>query len=815
LIGTAAPMASKGQTITASSPIVGDGTLVAAPGSPYTIGSRASVLAPGDFNGDGLPDLVIATSGLTSTLTVLIAARDGGFTPAPASPISVEWETTGLTVGDFNKDGKLDIAVTGYALSLTGVQVFLGDGQGGFFPTTPIQASSFGMNNVSGVGVGDFNHDGDIDLAVAGAESVGSNSTGYVAILLGDGTGNFASAVGGPFQTAAVPKQVTVADFNMDGDLDVGVTNELANEVDILLGEGNGKLVPDSKGPFPTGNTPIAIVHGDFNNDGKPDLAVANWFAGTLTVLLGDGTAGFTRQPDVAFVPTGYAPEWLAVGDIDGDGALDIAVAVAGDPPISELFILFGDGMGRFQGAALGIFNFAGGPVGVALADFNGDGRLDVATANYGTGTASVFLGAPVLSAINLMVSASTPAPTVGAPFQVIGLSQPSGFEPPTGTVTLHDGSTVVSTESFDLGTVVFGVTASTAGVHTLVATYPGDLRTGGSTSSPLTVNIGKGNQTISFPPPPNYPYGDAPFEVAAFASSGLPVTLTVISGPAKISGSLLTLTGVGTVTLQASQTGNANYLPAPIVQQQFQVVAAVLNIDAVLNAASYSVGAFAPNSFATIFGSDLASLTSKSGGLATILGGTSIQISDASGELSNALLYFASPAQINLVLPPNLRPGTGRMTVETQAGPSATTPITIAAVSPGLFSADASGTGVASGSALLVSADGTQTPLPINNCTGTPLVCTAIPINLGSDSDTVYLTLYGTGIRGRSALSAVTATIGGVSANVQYAGAQPQFPGLDQVNLQISPALRGRGNVRIALAVDGIAANVVTVAIQ
>jgi uncharacterized protein (TIGR03437 family) len=94
-------------------------------------------------------------------------------------------------------------------------------------------------------------------------------------------------------------------------------------------------------------------------------------------------------------------------------------------------------------------------------------------------------------------------------------------------------------------------------------------------------------------------------------------------------------------------------------------------------------------------------------------------------------------------------------------------------------------------------------------------LVCTAIPIDLGTASDTVYLSLYGTGIRGRTVPSAVTAMIGGTLVNVLYAGAQPNYPGLDQVNLQLSSQLRGRGSVPIALIVDGIAANVVTVSVR
>jgi uncharacterized protein (TIGR03437 family) len=372
----------------------------------------------------------------------------------------------------------------------------------------------------------------------------------------------------------------------------------------------------------------------------------------------------------------------------------------------------------------------------------------------------------------------------------------------------------VAGSEELADGSAALQVTPATAGTHSYVAVYLGDARTSGSASSALTIDVAKGSQSINFPAVPDHTYGDAPFSLSASSSAGLPVTITVVSGPATIAGSILTLTGSGAVTLQASQPGDTNYLPAPAVQHQFQVAPSPLRIAAVVNAASYSVGALAPDSFGVVFGADLASLATA-GTLTASLGGAGIRITDSSGKTNGADLYFASPTQINFLLPSNLSAGTATLTVETEARPSTTIGISIAPVSPGLFSANASGTGVAAGGALRVSADGTETQLPISRCSGTPVTCSAIPIDLGAASDTVYLSLYGTGMRGRSALSAVLATIGGTSSNVQYAGAQPSFPGLDQVNLIISPILRGSGVAPIVLSVDGIAANTVTVAIQ
>lgn len=779
--------------------------LVPAAGSHYSIPVQSWTIAAGDFNKDGLPDLVISatTSLLEGTLTVLLATPSGQFVPASGSPLTVGYDHESLAVADFNGDGNLDIA----SLGQKDLAIFLGDGKGGFTqsPTSPIAITAFGILAAEdSMAVGDFNGDGHTDVVIVNIESPGE-----VLVLLGDGTGDFAPAPGSPMYTGWPSHWVAVGDFNMDGHPDIAISYEDGNQVDVLLGDGTGRFSVDPKGPFPTGQDPIWMGSGDFNNDGHLDLAVVNWFVGTVTILLGDGGGGFTAEPEMNVAPPGLILDWIVVADIDGDGNLDFAVPAASQTS-NGLLVLLGDGKGGFQNAASGmLIGLGDGPV--AVADFNGDGRLDAAAANYNTGQLSVSLGAAQASS-SLMLSASA-NPTVGTPLSINVAAGTSGFRTPTGMVTVGDGTTVIGSEELAGGAASFEVTPTTAGTHSYVATYPGDSRTLGSTSS-LNVDVAKGNQSITFSEIPDHTYGDPPFSVSASSSAGLPVTITVVSGPATISGSTVTLTGSGTVVLQASQSGNANYLSAATVQQQFQVAPSPLRIAAVVNAASYKTEALAPASFGVVFGADLASLATAAT-LTTSLGGATIEIEDSSGKTSDADVYFTSPAQINFILPSNLNTGAATLTVQTQTGPSVMFGISIAAMSPGLFSADASGTGVAAGGALRVSADGTQTQLPIASCSGTPVVCTPVPIDLGTSSDTVYLSLYGTGIRGRTAVSAVTATIGGVAADVQYAGPQPSFPGLDQVNLVISPTLRGSGVAPIVLSVDGIAANIVTMAIQ
>jgi uncharacterized protein (TIGR03437 family) len=159
------------------------------------------------------------------------------------------------------------------------------------------------------------------------------------------------------------------------------------------------------------------------------------------------------------------------------------------------------------------------------------------------------------------------------------------------------------------------------------------------------------------------------------------------------------------------------------------------------------------------------------------------------------------------------MAPGAGSFTITNGLGLSFTTPIQIGTVAPGVFAADATGSGLAAAVVLRVHADGTTSNSLVANCTAAG--CTAIPIDLGIPTDQVFLSLYGTGIRGRSGLAGVTVTIGGSSAQVLYAGAQPTYPGLDQINVALSPSLAGGGDLTVATTVDGQKANAVKINVK
>ncbi len=217
--------------------------------------------------------------------------------------------------------------------------------------------------------------------------------------------------------------------------------------------------------------------------------------------------------------------------------------------------------------------------------------------------------------------------------------------------------------------------------------------------------------------------------------------------------------------------------------------------------------GAIAPDSIASIFGTNLATQTQQAGAppYPATLGGVTVNVQGIP-----AALTYVSPGQINFIVPPGTAAGTATITVGSQ-----TSTATIQPVAPALFSMNGNGSGVAAATAFRtqVPNPSRQFPVDVFHCDSSGH-CTSTPIDVGLDTP-VYLTLYGTGIRNRTSLSKVTVTINGIGLPVLYAGPQPQYPGLDQVNVPLVLGLRGSRESNVVLTVDGKAANVVTINIQ
>ncbi len=235
-----------------------------------------------------------------------------------------------------------------------------------------------------------------------------------------------------------------------------------------------------------------------------------------------------------------------------------------------------------------------------------------------------------------------------------------------------------------------------------------------------------------------------------------------------------------------------------------------------VVSAASYSSATLAADSIATAIGAGLAtSIQAAPGGaLPTVLAGTTVDVIDSSGFAHPAPLFYVSPTQVNFQVPAGTATGDTSIVITGSDGTASYGGMPIGSVAPGLFTADASGNGVAAGVARVLHADGTATTTFTFTC-AQPGNCTATPIVIGGAADQAVLELYGTGIRGRSLLDNVHCTIGGIAAPVLYAGPQGQYAGEDQVNVSLSNALAGAGLVSINLTVDGYAANIVTLVIR
>jgi hypothetical protein len=259
--------------------LLGDGTGGFAPKTDFGAGGEPISVAVGDFNLDGKPDLATANSG-SGNVSVLLGDGMGGF--GPKTDFGVGSEPRSVAVGDFNLDGKPDLVT---ANSGSGnVSVLLGDGTGGFGPKT-----NFGVGNGPGsVAVGDFNLDGKPDLVTANSDfSTFPPPPGKVSVLLGDGMGGFGPKTN--FAVVSVPTSVAVGDFNLDGNADLAVTNGSIFPVEVLLGDGTGSFGPGKT--FSSGAGPQSVAVGDFNLDGRPDLATANQLFGYASVLINNCTS--------------------------------------------------------------------------------------------------------------------------------------------------------------------------------------------------------------------------------------------------------------------------------------------------------------------------------------------------------------------------------------------------------------------------------------------------------------------------------------------------------------------------------------------
>jgi FG-GAP-like repeat/Cep192 domain 4/HYDIN/CFA65/VesB-like, Ig-like domain len=363
--------------ITVSSPGVAASNLVYLPvGAPassmnftsaqYLAGGESFMMAQGDFNGDGKMDLAVA-NWESNSVSVFLSNGDGTF--QAAQTVSTSAEPFSLAVGDFNGDGKIDLAV-GFESSV-GVSVLLGNGDGTF--QDPISTAA-GELNYSLV-VGDFNRDGKLDLAV------GAYDEGKAYVLLGNGDGSFQAAV--PYDLGgATPLHIYAADLNGDGNLDLVAGSYASDQIAVLMGVGDGTF--STAQTYTVSTIPDAIAIADFNGDGKLDLVATSQGDDNLYFFEGVGDGTFQSAQTIS---AGNQSNVIGVGDFNSDGKLDVAYS-SGSGSVS---VMLGNGDGTFQtpqqftatglgypfDLVVGNFNTGGG-LGIALSDV--DGSMQVLT---------------------------------------------------------------------------------------------------------------------------------------------------------------------------------------------------------------------------------------------------------------------------------------------------------------------------------------------------------------------------------------------------------------------------------------------------
>jgi len=333
----------------------GDGTF--GPGVGNSFGGDSNALTA-DFNGDGIPDLFIYNN---EGEQILLGKGDGTFNYGSlnASHVAIY----GAAAGDFNGDGKIDIVAAEAGSSQINnysASVWLNDGLGNLTESQTLYGVGNGAYSVA---VGDFNGDGKLDAAVA------CHNANVVSVLLGNGNGTFPNLP--RFAISGLATSAAVTDMNGDGKLDIVTVQNGTNIASVSLGKGSGGFAPATN--FPVGNGPNSVAIGDFNRDGKPDLAVANMTDGTVAVLLNNGSGGLLAAVPCA---AGQSTVSVAVGDFNGDGKLDI---VAANSRSNTVALLLGNGDGTFQSAVSIVV--VGTPEFLLAGDFNGDGKLDIAIA--------------------------------------------------------------------------------------------------------------------------------------------------------------------------------------------------------------------------------------------------------------------------------------------------------------------------------------------------------------------------------------------------------------------------------------------------
>ncbi len=541
-------------------------TLAVSYPAPYTLSSvvgGVGLTAP-----TGTVSFLNTSKGNAALSTAALGGGSAGLTfldPGYGLVPQVIWPFLQFAVGDFNGDGILDIAAVNERGGVgtffqPGATAWLGDGKGKVTAAPTLSLGSILDGPLPGlyltsVATGDFNGDGILDLAV------GSSLLQSVIILPGNGDGTFtyhgSVATGGAFPS------FVVGDFNGDGIADLAVLNTSAGIVTLLLGNGDGSFTPAATAPAATGSNAAAIGVGDFNGDGSADLAVANDdpSGGSLTILLGSGMGTFTAAASPA---TGPGPASIGVGDFNGDGVPDLAVGNGTD---GTLTILLGNGDGTFAQAADSPLSFQSpqwlgypGPPFVVVGDFNADGKADVAVRNPDDTGWALGNGDGTFTAT-----------TTDIDFLAAG-----DFNGDGATDLATPGDVVLAVTQTAAASVTGIALPPGTGFAQVIETYPGDNNYKASDTGTWTLSAAQAASTVSLTASPNpvlsgslltltasvTSSGLAPTGIVAFSAGTLPEGGGYLNSSGIVTGTITTLPA-GSYSIMASYEGDGNHLSA------------------------------------------------------------------------------------------------------------------------------------------------------------------------------------------------------------------------------------------------------------
>jgi hypothetical protein len=410
----------------------------------------------GDFNRDGKADIAVAVN---FNVAVLLGNGDGTFKPATYYPVGTGPEF--IYAVDLRQNGTLDLVVSDFTSQ--DISVLLGNGDGTFGAAAPLSL----VGSPYFAGTADFNHDGYPDIFAAVDNSF---QCGCIAVLLGNGDGTFGSPIYTP--TWPYPPYVAAAGrFDQSGNMDLvaGESTGGSSQIQILLGNGDGTF--QFGDVYQTGSSAQSIVTANFRNNGKMDLAVVLPLSGNITMFLGNGDGTFTQG---TVIPASF-PAAAQTGDFNGDGKADLVFLTGPHSTMLTTYLGNGDGTFRFgRNYVLGHESTA-----PAIGDFNGDLRQDIVVPNY--------LGGSVVTLLNTGVVSFSPTNPLNFKKQPVGTTS----APQSVTLT-NTGKTALTISSMK-ATGQFGMTSTcgasvTAGANCSISvTF--SPKTKGAKSGTITIN--------------------------------------------------------------------------------------------------------------------------------------------------------------------------------------------------------------------------------------------------------------------------------------------------------------------------------------